>query len=106
MYRTLLIVPVLALTAAACDVDVEDKGRIKAPEVEVTEGNLDMPKVRVEGGDIDAPEVRVTEKGDIDLPEYTIRGPEVEVKETWVKVPTVDVDIPEEDDDATADAND
>ena len=67
-----------ALTLSSCDVDKEADG--KMPEVEVKDGKL---------------------------PEYSVEGPEVKTgtKKVEVEVPTIDVDLPEEEEDAT-DKND
>jgi hypothetical protein len=64
---TLLAVPAVAFAFAACDVDQTQEG--------------DMPDVDVEGGQ---------------LPEFEVDGPDVDVGEDTITVPTVDVDVPEE----------
>lgn len=79
---TSLSVVAAALTLSACDVDKEADG--KMPEVDV---------------DVD------TKPGK--LPEYSVEGPEVKTgtKKVEVEVPTIDVDLPEEEENAT-DKND
>ncbi|HSM37679.1 MAG TPA: hypothetical protein VK837_14855 [Longimicrobiales bacterium] len=64
---TLLAVPAVAFAFAACDVDQTQEG--------------DMPDVDVEGGQ---------------LPEFEVDGPDVDVGEDTIIVPTLDVDVPEE----------
>lgn len=64
---TILTVPAVAFAFAACDVDQTQEG--------------DMPDVDVEGGQ---------------LPEFEVDGPDVDVGEDTVVVPTIDVDAPEE----------
>lgn len=68
-----LILP-LALTASVgCDVDVDEPGRLPDVDVDVS-------------GDPGA------------LPDLDVDGPEVTTGEKTVTVPTVDIDIPDEDD--------
>jgi hypothetical protein len=65
---TILAVPAVAFAFAACDVDQTQEG--------------DMPDVDVEEGQ---------------LPEFEVDGPDVDIGEDTITVPTVDVDVPEED---------
>lgn len=87
------VVASLALWLGACDVDQTEEGEM--PDVNVDSGNLpeyevrktqegEMPDVDVEGGN---------------MPEYDVEGPDVEVgtETKEVTVPTVDVDLPDED---------
>jgi hypothetical protein len=101
----LLIVPMLF--AVACDVDTVEKGEVRAPEVEVTDGEVEMPKVKVEGGEFRTPKVDVVDDGKVKLPRYEVETAEVEVEKKWIQVPTVDVEMPDEDEtDGTAEADD
>jgi hypothetical protein len=59
-----MMIPILSLTLAGCDVDVQDKGKL--PEVEVKEGRM---------------------------PDVDVRGPEVEVDREILEVPVPDVDV-------------
>ena len=70
----------------ACDVDKVEDGEM--PEVKV-EGEAKLPKYDVEG--------------EAKLPKYDVEGSDVEVgkKKVEVEVPTVDVDLPEEEDNET-----
>ncbi|MES2980869.1 MAG: hypothetical protein V4727_01035 [Verrucomicrobiota bacterium] len=62
----------LAFTLTSCDVDKVEDG--------------EMPEVKIEG--------------DAKLPKYDVEGPDVNVgkKKVEVEVPTIDVDLPEEED--------
>lgn len=51
---------------------------------------------KVEEGSV--PEVKVEVKGDAKLPKYEVDGPDVTVGKKTVEIPTIDVDIPEEED--------
>ena len=68
---SLTAVSAFALTLASCDVDKVEDG--------------EMPKVNVEEGK---------------LPKYDVEGPDVTVekKKVEMEVPTIDVDLPEEED--------
>jgi hypothetical protein len=68
-------VAALAFSLAACDVDKVEDGEM--PEVEV--------------------------KGETKLPKYDVEGPDVEIgkKKVEVEVPTIDIDLPEEEDNGT-----
>lgn len=72
--KALSLFPVAALAFAvtACDVDKVEDG--------------EMPEVKVEG--------------ETKLPKYDVEGPDVEVgkKKMEVEVPTIDIDLPEEED--------
>lgn len=72
-----LLTPFLLLGTAACDVDQTEAGEL--PDVEVEEGNM---------------------------PEYDVEGPEVETgtdTDTIITThPTVDVEVPEDDDEGGA----
>ncbi len=68
---TILAVPAVALAFAACDVDQTQEGEL--PDVDVEEGQM---------------------------PEFDVEGPDVDVGQDTVVVPTVDVDVPEDDDGA------
>jgi hypothetical protein len=78
-------VPLAALAAAGCDVDVNDPG---AP-----------PEVNVEGGrapdvDVVPPDVDVrTEERDITLPDVDV---DVTPERTRVEAPNVDINVPDE----------
>ncbi len=69
---SLVTVPAFALTFAACDVDKVEDG--------------ELPEVKVEG--------------ETKLPKYDVEGPDVKTgtKKVEVEVPTIDVDLPEEED--------
>lgn len=75
--KALSLIPAaaLAFSVTACDVDKVEDG--------------EMPEVKVEG--------------EAKLPKYDVEGPDVEVgkKKVEVEVPTVDVDLPEEEDNET-----
>lgn len=86
-----------AFSLTACDVDKTDEGEM--PEVEVT-GETNLPEYEIkktEEGEM--PEVDV--KGEADLPNYDVEGPDVEVEKKKVEVPTLDVDLPEEEDNSS-----
>lgn len=68
---SILTVPAVALAFAACDVEQTQEGEM--PDVDVEEGQM---------------------------PEFDVEGPDVDVGEDTVVVPTVDVDVPEDDDGA------
>ncbi|GAA5481497.1 hypothetical protein [Haloferula sargassicola] len=69
---SLAAVSAFALTFAACDVDKVEDG--------------ELPDVKVEG--------------ETKLPKYDVEGPDVKVekKKVEMEVPTIDVDLPEEED--------
>lgn len=69
---SLLPAALLAVTLTSCDVDKVEDG--------------EMPEVKVEG--------------EAKLPKYKVEGPDVTVgkKKVEVEVPTIDVDLPEEED--------
>lgn len=79
---------------AACDVDVEKRG--KAPDVDVSGEPGQLPKYEVnktQEGKL--PDVNVdVEPGR--MPEYDVRGPDVDLGTKKVEVPTLDVDMPKE----------
>ena len=68
---SLLLVPALSLALVGCDVDVTEEGRLPDLDVDV-EGTAG------------------------EMPELDVRGPEVTTGTKTVEVPTIDVDIPEE----------
>lgn len=78
---------------AGCDVEKKEDG--------------EMPDVNVDGGQMPEYEVRKTQEGempDVDveggnMPDYDVDGPDVDVgtKKKEVTVPTVDVDLPDDD---------
>lgn len=80
---------------------------LTACEVEKT-GEGEIPKVSVDGGQLPKYEIQKTQEGrlpDVDIdagkaPEYDVKTPDVEIgSETReVTVPTVDIDLPEDDD--------
>ena len=61
---------IIAFPLASCDVDKVEDG--------------EMPEVKVEG--------------EAKLPKYDVEGPKVTVGKKEVEVPTIDVDLPEEED--------
>ncbi len=71
-------------------------------------GEGEIPKVSIDGGKLPKYEIQKTQEGrlpDVDIdagevPEYDVKTPDVEVgSETReVTVPTVDIDLPEDDD--------
>jgi len=69
---SLLPAAVLAFSLTSCDVDKVEDGK--------------MPEVKVEG--------------EAKLPKYDIEGPDVSVgkKKVEIEVPTIDIDLPEEED--------
>ena len=78
---------------AACDVDQTAQGEM--PDVDV-EGELEAPEyevVKTDDGNI--PDVKVD--GELKLPKFDVDGPDVEVGSTKIEVPTVDVDLPDDD---------
>ena len=83
----------LAITAAGCDVDVADKGKLPKVNVDVEPGRV--PDVDVHGPDID-----------VKMKDKTVKVPDVDVKtkDVNVKVPDVDVRIPRENDNEPAPA--
>jgi hypothetical protein len=88
------------LVAAGCDVDVKDPG--KAPKVNVDVESGRLPDVDVRAPDVD---VGTTEK-EITVPDVDVS---VNKKKTTVTVPSVKVDIPQENEktiDASSDADD
>ena len=72
--KTITKLPLIALPIAfslvSCDIDKTEEGEL--PEVEV--------------------------KGEIKLPEYEVEGPDVKVEKKEIEVPTLDIDLPEEED--------
>ncbi|MGE9269222.1 MAG: hypothetical protein ACQKBU_00330 [Verrucomicrobiales bacterium] len=52
---------------------------------------------KVEDGEL--PEVEM--KGEMKLPDYNVEGPEVETGTKKIEIPTIDVDLPEEEGTAT-----
>lgn len=80
-------------------------------EVEKTQEG-DMPSVSVDGGQMPEYEVQKTQEGempDVDIeggqmPEYNVKTPDVDVEmePKVVEVPTVDVEMPEDDENRTA----
>lgn len=78
-----------------------------ACEIRKTEDG-EAPSVSVQGGQVPEYEVRKTQEGelpdvDVDVgeaPEYSVKGPDVRVgtEKREVTVPTVDVDLPKDDD--------
>lgn len=64
------LAPMMTIALVGCDVDVEESGSL--PNVDVTPGSM---------------------------PEVDVDGPEVTTGTTTVEVPTVDVDVPDDDDD-------
>jgi hypothetical protein len=75
-------VAIVAVGLTACDVDKTQEG--------------EMPEVKVEGGQMPAYDVDVAEV-EVGTVERTIEVPQVEMVEETVTVPTVGVDMPEED---------
>ncbi len=51
---------------------------------------------KVEDGSV--PEVKVEVDGEAKLPKYKVDGPDVTVGKKTVEVPTIDIDIPDEED--------
>ena len=72
--KTITKLPLIALPIAfslvSCDIDKTEDGEL--PEVEV--------------------------KGEAKLPKYKVEGPEVKVEKKQIEVPTLDIDLPEEED--------
>lgn len=78
-----------------------------ACEVEKTEEG-EVPKISVDGGQLPKYEINKTQEGrmpDVDVdagkvPEYDVKGPDVEVgtETREVTVPTVDIDLPDDED--------
>ncbi|NNC87146.1 MAG: hypothetical protein HKN82_01660 [Akkermansiaceae bacterium] len=82
----------MGLFLTACDVDQTAEGEL--PKVDVSGDPGALPKVEItESGRL--PSVDVDVKGG-KLPAYDVDGPDVDVgtKEVTIKVPTVDVDLP------------
>jgi len=80
-----LAAPALALgLLAGCEVEKTQEGKMPSVDVDVESGQ--MPKY-----DVDAPDVRVGMKKE------TIKVPEVRMVEKEVEVPTVGIDMPDED---------
>lgn len=73
-------IAVVAITTA-CDVDVQDKGKL--PEVDVKAGR--MPDVDVRGPDID-----------IKRKEITVPDVDIDVNKKKVEVPTIEITPPKE----------
>jgi len=90
---------------AGCEVDVEESGEMPQVDVDADAGN--MPEYEVEktkegkmpSVDVDAEPGR--------LPEVDVRGPDVDVgtRPVTVPVPDIDVDMPEETDEAGSNQN-
>lgn len=113
-----LLIPALAATslfAAGCDIDQTQEGELpdvdmradagKLPEYEIRkteEGRLPDVDVDVKGGklpkyDIDGPEVTVGKKRvGVDVPDVDV---DVKTERKTFTVPTVDVDLPDDDND-------
>ena len=91
-----LIIPAVAactLLAAGCDIDKTQDGELPDIDVTADAGNLPEYEIRkTEEGRL--PDVDVDARGG-ELPEYDIDGPEVTVGEKRVdmEVPDVDVDV-------------
>lgn len=83
-----IIIPLLAISLFAFSCDIDKKGKVELPEVDVDveEGNL--PEFDVDWADVD---VSTTTK--------TVEVPKVVVvmEEEEIEVPTIDVDMPNED---------
>ena len=78
-----LIVPIVALTFASCDVETDGTGDVK-----------------VDPGKLPKYEVKKTEEGrapdvDVTLPDVKVKGPDIDVKteEKTITVPNVDVNM-------------
>lgn len=83
---------------AGCNVDQTEDGEMPDVNVNADAGNLPEYEIRkTEEGR--APDVDVDVSGG-NLPEYDVEGPDVTVgtKTVEVEVPTVDVDLPDDDD--------
>ena len=81
---------------SSCDVDQTKEGKMPSVDVDAEGGK--MPKVEVtEKGKL--PSVDVDAEGG-QLPEFEVKGPDVEVgsRKVEVEVPTIDVDLPDDDD--------
>ena len=93
-YPKVMILLGSMLLMTACEVDKTEEG--------------EMPKVSVQGGQMPEYEVKKTQEGelpdvDVDagkMPKYDVKGPDIEVgtETKEVTVPTVDIDLPEDDD--------
>ena len=68
---SLVPIAMFALPLTSCDVDKVEDG--------------EMPEVKIEG--------------EAKLPKYEVEGPDVKVEKKTIEVPTLDVDLPEEEDD-------
>lgn len=70
--KSLSLFPIaaLAFSLTACDVDKVEDG--------------EMPEVKVEG--------------EAKLPKYEVEGPDVTIEKKTIEVPTIDIDLPEEED--------
>ena len=86
----------LSLGLTACDVNVEEEGKL--PDVEVSGDAGQMPEYEInQTQEGEMPDVDVDFEGG-NLPEVDVETPDVDVtmeKET-VKVPNVDVEMPED----------
>ena len=65
------LAPLMTIALLGCDVDVEDSGALPDVDVTATEGRM---------------------------PDIDVNGPEVTTGTETIEVPTVDIDIPEEND--------
>ena len=87
------------LGVAACDVDKVEDGSL--PDVDVTAEAGQLPEYEVrKTQDGKMPDVDVDVKGG-ELPEYEVETADVDIgtKEVTMKVPDVDVDMPDDGDD-------
>lgn len=69
----LAMAPLMMFATVGCDVDVEKSGSLPDVDVSATPG---------------------------EMPEFDVDGPTITTGTTTVEVPTMDVDLPEEDDDS------
>ena len=83
-----IIIPILALSLITMSCDIDKKGKVELPEVEVDveEGNL--PEFDVDWADVD---VSTTTKM-VEVPKVV-----VVMEEEEIEVPTIDVDMPNDD---------
>lgn len=82
-----IIVPLLAIAVTIMSCDIDKKGKVELPEVDVDVEDGNLPKFDVDWADVD---VSTTTK--------TVEVPKVVVvmEEEEVEVPTIDVDMPDE----------
>lgn len=88
----------ITFLSAGCDVDQTKEARLPEVEVEAEPGNLpEYEVVKTEEGEL--PSVDVDAKGG-QLPEYDVEVADVDVRmeEKTIKVPTIDVDMPDDND--------